>query len=187
MRAGRLPGAAADLALLGGRIRAPKQRCEQLLTLLPAITCCPPPPFLPPACLPAATAERDELLSEGFSNWMRRDFNAFVRACEKYGRNKLAEIAADIETKTEEEVRRGVRCACSSVLGEGQARPGQARPGGCVGLVGDDRGDGEGKHTRNRVLLLCAYGSAAPSPPPAPARAGACLRGCVLGALPRDP
>ena len=28
-------------------------------------------------------AERDALLSGGFSNWSRRDFNAFVRACEK--------------------------------------------------------------------------------------------------------
>ncbi|EFN58004.1 hypothetical protein CHLNCDRAFT_34395 [Chlorella variabilis] len=50
-------------------------------------------------------AERDALLGEGFSNWMRRDFNAFVRACEKYGRASLADIARDIETKSEEEVR----------------------------------------------------------------------------------
>ena len=28
-------------------------------------------------------AERDALLSGGFSNWNRRDFNSFVRACEK--------------------------------------------------------------------------------------------------------
>lgn len=28
-------------------------------------------------------AEKDKLLQEGFSNWNRRDFNAFVRACEK--------------------------------------------------------------------------------------------------------
>ncbi|PSC72801.1 chromatin-remodeling complex ATPase chain [Micractinium conductrix] len=49
--------------------------------------------------------EREQLLREGFSNWMRRDFNAFVRACEKYGRHALADIARDIETKTEEEVR----------------------------------------------------------------------------------
>ncbi len=27
--------------------------------------------------------EKEQLLSEGFSNWNRRDFNAFVRACEK--------------------------------------------------------------------------------------------------------
>lgn len=28
-------------------------------------------------------AEREELLKGGFSTWNRRDFNAFVRACEK--------------------------------------------------------------------------------------------------------
>ncbi|KAL4447228.1 hypothetical protein ABPG77_007261 [Micractinium sp. CCAP 211/92] len=50
-------------------------------------------------------AEREQLLQQGFSNWMRRDFNAFVRACEKYGRHNLADIARDIESKTEEEVR----------------------------------------------------------------------------------
>ena len=27
--------------------------------------------------------EKERLLGEGFSNWNRRDFNAFVRACEK--------------------------------------------------------------------------------------------------------
>ena len=27
--------------------------------------------------------EREELLKSGFSNWNRRDFSAFVRACEK--------------------------------------------------------------------------------------------------------
>ena len=35
---------------------------------------------------------------------MRRDFNAFVRACEKYGRAALADIARDMENKSEEEV-----------------------------------------------------------------------------------
>ncbi|KAL4443678.1 hypothetical protein ABPG75_011415 [Micractinium tetrahymenae] len=50
-------------------------------------------------------AEREQLLQQGFSNWMRRDFNAFVRACEKYGRHNLADIARDIESKNEEEVR----------------------------------------------------------------------------------
>ena len=30
-------------------------------------------------------AEKEELLSSGFSNWNRRDFSAFTRACEKVG------------------------------------------------------------------------------------------------------
>ncbi|KAL3692725.1 hypothetical protein R1sor_006376 [Riccia sorocarpa] len=50
--------------------------------------------------------EKDRLLKEGFSNWTRRDFNAFVRACEKYGRNDIRSIASEIEGKTEEEVSR---------------------------------------------------------------------------------
>lgn len=50
--------------------------------------------------------ERDRLLEEGFSNWSRRDFNAFVRACEKYGRNALEEIAREVDGKTDEEVRK---------------------------------------------------------------------------------
>ncbi|KAL2635064.1 hypothetical protein R1flu_006543 [Riccia fluitans] len=50
--------------------------------------------------------EKDRLLKEGFSNWSRRDFNAFVRACEKYGRTDIRSIASEIEGKTEEEVSR---------------------------------------------------------------------------------
>eukprot|EP01025_Chloroclados_australasicus_P061699 TRINITY_DN8110_c3_g1_i2.p1 TRINITY_DN8110_c3_g1~~TRINITY_DN8110_c3_g1_i2.p1 ORF type:complete len:1007 (+),score=121.42 TRINITY_DN8110_c3_g1_i2:328-3021(+) len=49
-------------------------------------------------------AERERLLEEGFSNWNRRDFNAFIRACEKHGRNALNQICHEIEGKTESEV-----------------------------------------------------------------------------------
>jgi len=49
--------------------------------------------------------ERERLLQDGFSNWSRRDFNAFVRSCEKYGRDSLSEIASEVEGKTEAEVR----------------------------------------------------------------------------------
>lgn len=41
---------------------------------------------------------------QGFSNWSRRDFNAFCRACEKYGRTDLRSISLEIEGKTEEDV-----------------------------------------------------------------------------------
>jgi SWI/SNF-related matrix-associated actin-dependent regulator of chromatin subfamily A member 5 len=44
------------------------------------------------------------LLDKGFSNWTRRDFAAFVRACEKHGRGALDLIARDVEGKSEEEV-----------------------------------------------------------------------------------
>ncbi|KAF5841595.1 P-loop containing nucleoside triphosphate hydrolase protein [Dunaliella salina] len=50
-------------------------------------------------------AEKEQLLSQGFSNWTRKDFNSFVRVCEKYGRDNVAQIATEIEGKTEEEVR----------------------------------------------------------------------------------
>ncbi|XP_078168036.1 putative chromatin-remodeling complex ATPase chain [Carex rostrata] len=50
--------------------------------------------------------EKEQLLEEGFSNWTRRDFNAFIRACEKYGRNDIKSIATEVEGKTEEEVER---------------------------------------------------------------------------------
>lgn len=89
-----------------------KSACAGLVAHLPST----PPhiltPLLPgllpvphaPCPVPCLHTERDELLSEGFSNWMRRDFNLFVRACERHGRHNLAEVAREIESKTEEEV-----------------------------------------------------------------------------------
>ncbi|KAJ8431163.1 hypothetical protein Cgig2_030102 [Carnegiea gigantea] len=50
--------------------------------------------------------EKERLLEEGFSTWTRRDFNTFIRACEKYGRNDIKSIAAEMEGKTFEEVER---------------------------------------------------------------------------------
>ncbi|XVF28376.1 hypothetical protein REPUB_Repub15cG0024300 [Reevesia pubescens] len=50
--------------------------------------------------------EKERLLEEGFSSWSRRDFNTFIRACEKYGRNDIKSIASEMEEKTEEEVER---------------------------------------------------------------------------------
>ncbi|XWS08635.1 hypothetical protein CRYUN_Cryun40dG0018600 [Craigia yunnanensis] len=50
--------------------------------------------------------EKERLLEEGFSSWSRRDFNTFIRACEKYGRNDIKSIASEMEGKIEEEVER---------------------------------------------------------------------------------
>ncbi|THU68957.1 hypothetical protein C4D60_Mb08t09300 [Musa balbisiana] len=50
--------------------------------------------------------EKEQLLEEGFSTWTRKDFNTFIRACEKYGRNDIKSIASEMEAKTEEEVER---------------------------------------------------------------------------------
>ncbi|XP_061990453.1 ISWI chromatin-remodeling complex ATPase CHR11 [Rosa rugosa] len=50
--------------------------------------------------------EKERLLEEGFSSWSRRDFNTFIRACEKYGRSDIQSIVAEMDGKTEEEVER---------------------------------------------------------------------------------
>ncbi|KAK1278455.1 putative chromatin-remodeling complex ATPase chain [Acorus gramineus] len=55
---------------------------------------------------PEEREEKEQLLEEGFSTWTRRDFNTFIRACEKYGRSDIKSIASEMEGKTEEEVER---------------------------------------------------------------------------------
>ncbi|KAI8597383.1 SNF2 family N-terminal domain-containing protein [Dissophora ornata] len=50
-------------------------------------------------------AEKEELMQAGFENWSKRDFIYFYKACEKYGRKNLAEIASEIEGKTLTEVK----------------------------------------------------------------------------------
>ncbi|KAF9215123.1 hypothetical protein BGZ59_002233 [Podila verticillata] len=49
-------------------------------------------------------AEKEQLLEQGFENWGRRDFTSFYKACEKYGRKNLTEIANEIEGKDLDEV-----------------------------------------------------------------------------------
>lgn len=48
---------------------------------------------------------KEELLTQGFSNWNRRDFTHFIQLSSKYGRNSIGLIAKEFEDKTEEEVR----------------------------------------------------------------------------------
>lgn len=48
--------------------------------------------------------EKEDLLQQGFTNWTRRDFNQFIKASEKYGRDDLENIAKEVEGKTPEEV-----------------------------------------------------------------------------------
>jgi SWI/SNF-related matrix-associated actin-dependent regulator of chromatin subfamily A member 5 len=50
--------------------------------------------------------EKERLLELGFSTWSRKDFSAFLRACENYGRDDVKSIAQEVEGKTEEEVER---------------------------------------------------------------------------------
>ncbi|XP_037087225.1 SWI/SNF-related matrix-associated actin-dependent regulator of chromatin subfamily A member 5-like [Pollicipes pollicipes] len=49
-------------------------------------------------------AEKDALLTKGFVNWSKRDFNQFIKANEKYGRDDIESISRDVEGKTPEEV-----------------------------------------------------------------------------------
>ena len=49
--------------------------------------------------------EKDALLEEGFTMWNKRDFNNFIKACEKWGRDDQENIADDVEGKTPEEVK----------------------------------------------------------------------------------
>ncbi|KAG0240833.1 hypothetical protein BGX31_001630 [Mortierella sp. GBA43] len=50
-------------------------------------------------------AEKEELMQGGFENWSKRDFISFYKACEKFGRSNLSEIANEIEGKTLAEVK----------------------------------------------------------------------------------
>merc|ERR1712168_531305 len=47
----------------------------------------------------------DELLTQGFTSWNKRDFNQFIKACEKYGRDDLTNICKEVEGKSPAEVR----------------------------------------------------------------------------------
>lgn len=48
-------------------------------------------------------AEKEDLLKQGFANWNKRDFNQFVKANEKYGRDDIESISKEVEGKTAEE------------------------------------------------------------------------------------
>ncbi|KAG5883525.1 hypothetical protein JTB14_019292 [Gonioctena quinquepunctata] len=48
--------------------------------------------------------EKETLLMHGFTNWSKRDFNQFIKANEKYGRDDIENIAKDVEGKSPEEV-----------------------------------------------------------------------------------
>uniref|UniRef100_A0A671L9N2 SWI/SNF-related matrix-associated actin-dependent regulator of chromatin subfamily A member 5-like n=1 Tax=Sinocyclocheilus anshuiensis TaxID=1608454 RepID=A0A671L9N2_9TELE len=48
--------------------------------------------------------EKENLLSQGFTIWTKRDFNQFIKANEKWGRDDIENIAREVEGKTPEEV-----------------------------------------------------------------------------------
>jgi len=49
--------------------------------------------------------EKEDLLVQGFTNWNKRDFNQFIKASEKYGRDDIDNICKEVEGKTTQEVR----------------------------------------------------------------------------------
>lgn len=48
---------------------------------------------------------KEELLTQGYSNWNRRDFNHFISVVSKHGRNSLTAITSEFDDKTIDEVR----------------------------------------------------------------------------------
>ncbi|XP_067951510.1 SWI/SNF-related matrix-associated actin-dependent regulator of chromatin subfamily A member 5-like [Watersipora subatra] len=48
--------------------------------------------------------EKEDLLNQGFTSWNKRDFNQFIKANEKYGRDDLESISKDVEGKTPQDV-----------------------------------------------------------------------------------
>lgn len=50
------------------------------------------------------TQEKEQLLQEGFSDWTRKDFNHFVRACAEHGRDDVDSICREVEGKEPEQV-----------------------------------------------------------------------------------
>ncbi|KAM4818318.1 putative global transcription activator SNF2L1 isoform 8-T9 [Thomomys bottae] len=54
--------------------------------------------------IPEETEEKEKLLTQGFTNWTKRDFNQFIKANEKYGRDDIDNIAREVEGKSPEEV-----------------------------------------------------------------------------------
>uniref|UniRef100_A0A0N4ZN96 ISWI chromatin-remodeling complex ATPase ISW1 n=1 Tax=Parastrongyloides trichosuri TaxID=131310 RepID=A0A0N4ZN96_PARTI len=47
---------------------------------------------------------KKELIKQGYGNWGKKEFNHFIKACEKYGREDYEAITTEIGTKTYEEV-----------------------------------------------------------------------------------
>ena len=49
-------------------------------------------------------SEKESLLTQGFTTWSKRDFNQFIKANEKFGRDDIESIAKEVEGKTPDEV-----------------------------------------------------------------------------------
>ncbi|CAK8686193.1 SWI/SNF-related matrix-associated actin-dependent regulator of chromatin subfamily A member 5-like [Clavelina lepadiformis] len=49
-------------------------------------------------------SEKEQLLTQGFTGWNKRDFNQFIKANEKFGRDDIESISKEVEGKTPAEV-----------------------------------------------------------------------------------
>ncbi|EPZ34649.1 hypothetical protein ROZALSC1DRAFT_27044 [Rozella allomycis CSF55] len=49
--------------------------------------------------------EKDKLIHLGYGNWTRKDFQQFIKGCEKFGRNNFVEIEKEVETKSLDEIK----------------------------------------------------------------------------------
>ncbi|KAG7812119.1 hypothetical protein KL921_001351 [Ogataea angusta] len=49
--------------------------------------------------------QKEELLTQGFANWNKRDFLSFVHSCARHGSKSYAAIAADLRTKSVDDVK----------------------------------------------------------------------------------
>ncbi|KAG0440763.1 putative global transcription activator SNF2L1 [Dictyocoela muelleri] len=54
---------------------------------------------------PEDQKKKEELMSQGFSNWSKKDFHGFIRAIEKFGRTNISKIANYL-SKSEEDVQK---------------------------------------------------------------------------------
>lgn len=51
--------------------------------------------------------EKERLLKSGLTNWTKVEFNLFVQACERFGRNDLEKIAEHVgKTKTLDDIKK---------------------------------------------------------------------------------
>uniref|UniRef100_H2YQX0 SWI/SNF related, matrix associated, actin dependent regulator of chromatin, subfamily a, member 5 n=1 Tax=Ciona savignyi TaxID=51511 RepID=H2YQX0_CIOSA len=49
-------------------------------------------------------SEKEQLLTQGFTTWNKRDFNQFIKANEKFGRDDIESISKEVEGKSPAEV-----------------------------------------------------------------------------------
>ena len=42
-------------------------------------------------------SEKEQLLTQGFTSWNKRDFNQFIKANEKFGRDDIESISKEVE------------------------------------------------------------------------------------------